>query len=149
MSFYIEHRLGVAAPADQVWAILSDIEGWSRWNPLYRSSSGRLRIGEQVSFELVLQGEAPETLQATVVDWAPELQIHLKVRLYGGLLSTTRYMEIEKLSETGCIFSNGEFFRGPLAGFMPRRLKSAMRQGFASMGEALKRKAEASWRREG
>jgi hypothetical protein len=146
MAFYIEHRLGVSAPPEFLWRYLSDIEGWSSWNPIYGEASGRLKIGERVTYELVLSGEEPEVINSTVIDWAPELQIHLKVKLYGGLLRTTRYMEIEKLTPTGCIFSNGEVIAGPLAMFFPRRLKRAMRAGFAAMGEALKERAEAAWR---
>ncbi len=147
MAFFIEHRLGVSAPPQTVWEILSDIEGWDRWSGLYRQSSGTLRIGETLTMEMALAGEEPERLKATVVDWAPELQIHLSMKLYGGLLSTTRYFEIEKLTDTGCIFSNGEIYRGLLARFMPRRLKRALRQGFVQMSESLKVQAEAAWRR--
>jgi hypothetical protein len=145
MAFFIEHRIGVAAPPHVVWAILSDIEGWSEWTGLYRNASGALRIGERITAELVLPGESPETLQWTVLDWAPDMQIHLRVKLYGGLLTTTRYMEIDKLSETGCIFGNGEMFAGLAARFMPRRLKRAIRRAFEAMNEALKAKAEARW----
>jgi len=145
MAFYIEHRLGVAAPPETLWAILSDIEGWPTWAPMYRKASGTLRIGERIAAEIALPGEAPESLVYQVLDWVPDMQIHLRVKLMGGLVTTTRYIEIEKLTNEGCIFANGEIFKGPLAGFIPRRLKRAIRQGFAEMAEALKAKAEAAW----
>jgi len=149
MSVKIEHRLGLPVPAEAIWAVISDFNHWSEWNPLYPRAEGVLRIGAPLSLDLALPGQAVRQIKPVILDWVPNDQIHWRLSLAGGLVKTIRYLEIEKLSETGCIFSNGEFFRGPLAGFMPRRLKSAMRQGFASMGEALKRKAEASWRREG
>jgi hypothetical protein len=146
MAFYIEYRVGVSAPPEVVWAILSDVEGWPAWAPLYRKASGALRIGERIAVEQALPGEAPEQICYTVLDWAPDMQIHLSLRLYRGLLSTTRYMEIEKLTGEGCIVSNGEVFRGPLARFMPRKLKRAVRHAFVEMSDALKEKAEAAWR---
>jgi hypothetical protein len=146
MAFYIENRIGIAAPPQVIWAILSDLEGWGSWTGLYREVSGTLRIGSPITAELVLPGESPEHVQWTVLDWAPDLQIHLRLKFYGGLLTTTRYLEIEKLSEEGCIFGNGEMFRGPLARFMPRRLKAAARQAFLTMSETLKEKAEAAFR---
>jgi hypothetical protein len=94
-----------------------------------------------------LDGEAPETLNARVIDWAPDLQIHLQVTYAGGLLRATRYMEIEKLTEEGCIFSHGERVSGFLAPFVPRRLRRAARQSFAAMSAALKAQAEQAWRR--
>jgi hypothetical protein len=146
MAFYIENRIGVAAPPHVIWAILSDLEGWWSWTGLYRDVSGTLRIGAPITAELVLPGEKPERVQWTVLDWAPDIQIHLRLKFFGGLLTTTRYLEIEKLSEEGCIFGNGEMFRGPLARFMPRRLKAAVRQAFLTMSEALKEKAEAAFK---
>jgi hypothetical protein len=145
MAFYIEHRIGIGAPPEVVWAILSDIEGWPAWAPHLRRANGNLRIGDAVVVEQALEGEEPETLTYRVLDWAPDIQIHLQTRLYAGLFSTTRYMEIDKLSEVGCIFGNGEIFKGPLSRFVPRRLKSAIRRSFVEMSEALKLKAEAAW----
>ena len=145
MAFYIENRIGISAPPHVMWTILSDLPGWGDWTGLYRDVSGALRIGERITAELTLPGEVPERVEWTVLDWAPELQIHLRLKLYGGLLTTTRYLEIEKLSEEGCIFGNGEMFRGPAARFMPKRLKRAVRQAFLAMSEALKAKAEAAW----
>jgi hypothetical protein len=145
MAFAIETRLGVAAPAEVVWAILSDIEGWPRWAPMYAKASGVLRIGETVAVDFTLPGEAPETIAYSVLDWAPDMQIHLRSKLYRGLLSTTRYLEIEALSPQSCIFSNGELFGGVMAGFMPKRLRRAFRQGFVEAAEHLKARAEANW----
>ncbi len=135
MGFYIEHRLGVAAPAAHVWRFLGDVDGWSAWAPLYTRAEGRLRIGERVVLEQALAGEAAETIAAVV-------------RYFAGLVVSTRYFEIEKLSETGCVVSNGEMFKGPAAGFMPRSLRRSLKTGFAAFGEALKAKAEAAWRSE-
>jgi hypothetical protein len=145
MAFYIENRVGVAASPQVIWAILSDLEGWSNWTGLYRDVSGTLRIGAPIT-ELVLPGEPPERVTWTVLDWAPDMQIHLRLKLFGGLLITTRYLEIEKLTEEGCIFGNGEMFRGPAARFMPRRLKAAVRQALLAMSETLKHKAEAAFK---
>jgi hypothetical protein len=61
----------------------------------------------------------------------------------------TRFLEIEKLTETGCIFSNGELFDGPLASMVVRSVGGAARRGFAAMGEAVKARAEAAWRSQG
>jgi hypothetical protein len=142
MAFYIEHRIGISATPETIWAILSDIEAWPTWAPLYRKVSGMLRIGEHIAAEIVLPGEEPEAIDYKVLDWAPEIQIHLKMSFLGGLITSTRYMEIEKLAGPGCIFGNGEVFRGPLSNFVPRRLKRAARQAFVEMSEALKAKAE-------
>lgn len=138
MSFKIEHRIGVRAPPSAVWAVLSDLEGWSRWNPLYPRASGKLAIGARLAVTLSLPDAAPEDIAPIVVDWVPEMQLVWKLRLMSGLLSTTRYMEIEPLDEgRASVFSHGEVFDGPVAVFMPKALRKNIKSGFVAMSEAL------------
>jgi hypothetical protein len=141
----IEHRVGVMAPPEVVWSVISDIAAWPAWNPLYPKAEGTLRIGAQLTLELVLEGRKPQTIKPVILDWVPNEQIHWRLNLLSGLVKSTRYMEIEKLTETGCIFANGELFKGPLGPTAARTLRRPIRRGFAAMGEAVKARAEARW----
>jgi hypothetical protein len=141
----IEHRIGVQAPAETIWAVLADIENWATWNPLYPRAEGRLKIGSPLTLELALPDRKPQTIRPVIIDWIPNEQIHWRVKALGGLVTATRFLEIEKLTETGCIFANGELFDGPLADVAVRSLRRAARRGFAAMGEAVKARAEAAW----
>lgn len=143
MSFRLEHRIGVAAPAARIWEVLSDLAGWSAWNPLYPEAQGTLRIGETLGLTLAVPDEKPEALRATVIDWVPDSQILWTSKYGGGLVRSVRYFEIEALTEEGCIFSNGETFSGLGARFLPGRLRGRFRRGFVELGEALKARAEA------
>ncbi|HEV2364385.1 MAG TPA: SRPBCC domain-containing protein [Caulobacteraceae bacterium] len=146
MPLKIEHRLGVQAPASVVWEQLVDLEKWGEWNPLYPRAKGVLRIGEPLELDLALAGRPTTTIRPRVIDWVPDEQILWRLSLYGGLVQTTRYIEIEALSEAGCIFSNGEIFSGPLGPIGAGRLRKEIRAGFLAMGEAVKTRAEAAWR---
>ncbi len=146
MPLTIEHRLGVRAPAEAIWAVIADLDAWQAWNPLYPSAQGALRIGETLTLELALPGEAPRTIRPTIVDWVPNEQIHWRLSLLSGLVRSLRYIEIEQLAETGCIFSNGEIFRGPLGPLVAGRMRPAIQAGFQAMGEVVKARAEAAWR---
>ena len=44
MAFRLENRIGVAAPASVIWDLVSDLEGWDRWNPLYRAGLSQMDI---------------------------------------------------------------------------------------------------------
>ena len=149
MAIRLEHRIGVMAPPPVIWGLIEDLGGWPRWNPLYPQVSGRLGYGETLEMTLALPGRPTQTLRPTVIDWTPNELVHWKLSALGGLLKTTRYLEIETLSDTGCIFSNGEFFTGAAARWMPRALKRSIREGFAALGEAVKREAEARVAAEG
>ncbi|MHB8528413.1 MAG: SRPBCC family protein [Caulobacteraceae bacterium] len=142
----IEHRLGVQAPAEAIWAAVSDIAGWGAWNPLYPRAQGVLAMGERLTLDVALPGQQPRTIRPVVVDWVPNEQIHWSLTMASGLVRTTRYIEIEALTETGCIFSNGEIFGGLLGPLVARRMRGAVRAGFQAMGEAVKARAEEAWR---
>lgn len=145
MSYRIEHRIGITAPAEVIWDILADVPGWEAWNPLYPSASGVIRIGEVLNLTRALQGQTPETITPRVLDWVPLEQLHWYSTAGNGLLKALRYIEIEKLDEASCIFSNGEIFSGLLGPFAAKRLRGELKGGFALMGEAMKRQAEAAY----
>jgi hypothetical protein len=142
----VEHRIGIKASADTIWEILSDIEGWESWNPLYPKGAGVLKIGAQLDLILALPGKPSRPIKPTVIDWVPREQIHWKDTAFGGLVNTVRYMEIEALNEEGCVFSNGEIYVGMLAPHLVSRNKRLLRQAFTALGEALRDRAEAVWR---
>ena len=144
MALKIEHRLGVQAPADVIWPILSDLPSWAEWNPLYPAARGEIHIGERLTLDVAVPGQAVRTIQPRILDWAPNDHIHWRLVLMRGLITSTRYLEIEIMGETSCIVSNGELFTGPLS-FLVRSQRRAIRQGFDAMGEAIKTRAEAVW----
>ena len=145
MRFKVEHRLGVKAPAHVLWAILSDLPAWSAWNPLYPEARGVIGFGELLTLTVAYPGRAPKPLKVRVLDWAPDEAIHWKQGALMGLVDSIRYLEIEAMSETGCIFSNGQIFDGPLGRRYGQWNRRALKAGFAALGEALRDRAEARW----
>jgi len=148
-AFRIEHRLGIPAPASVIWQALSDLGGWSAWNPLYTKAEGELRIGEPLSVLETLPGRERAGLTYTVVDWVPDNQILLEAKERAGFVRRVRYMEIEKLSDEASIFSNGEDWWGRVAKWVPRARRRALRAGFEAMSEALRERSLALWRQQG
>jgi hypothetical protein len=146
MSVKLEHRLGVKAPANVVWEIISDLSSWREWNPLYPEAEGVVAYGERLTLTLAVPGAKPRVIRPAILDWAPDEAIHWRLSMLGGLVATTRYLEIETMSETGCIFSNGEIFTGLLGPTVARQVRRPIRAGFAALGEAVRERAEARWR---
>jgi hypothetical protein len=146
----IEHRIGVKAPATIVWEILADVPGWSQWSGLYTRASGVIGFGERLKLEVAHPGLPVRAIEAVVFEWEPRELIHWKIKSLGGLLESVRFFEIDSLSEAGCIFSNGEMFGGLLG---PSRTalkqRGALRQGFTTLGESMRDRAETLWRERG
>jgi len=141
MSYKIEHRVGIAAPADRIWAFVADLEGWREWNPVHPEINGRLAIGATLDLVEQLEGEAPRRLVMTIEDWVPNTQILWKGPR-GPLARSLRFIEIEALSDTGCIFANGEVYDGVLGELAAKRRRRALHKAFRAMGEAVKARVE-------
>ncbi len=146
MSLKIEHRLGVRAPAAVIWEILYDVGDWPRWSEIYQQAAGAIGFGAALTLTEALPGEAPRVIRPTILDWAPNEAIHWRLTSLGGLVSSVRYFEIEALSDTGCIVSNGEIHGGLLGPRLAAGRRRALREGFTRLGEALRDRAEAAWR---
>ncbi len=142
MRLRLEHRIGVRAPASEIWRVLADLDGWSAWNPMYPKAAGILRIGTRLSLTESVPGQPPDDIDPEVVDWVPDSQILWRHKTLGGLVRRLRYLEIEKLTDDGCIFSNGEVYEGLGVRFMSKGLRRALRQGFEALGEAVKATVE-------
>ena len=147
--FRIEHRLGIAAPAPVVWQVVSDLERWAEWNPLYVKAEGALKIGAQLTLTQALDGRPTVLIQPTIVDWVPDSQILWRLTQNGGFIQRMRYLEIEKLADEACIFSNGEDWSGLLAGLIPVELRKALRRGYEALGEAVRDQSLKLWQSQG
>ncbi len=145
----IEHRLGVQAPAPLVWEIVHDLERWPEWNPVYKQVEGRVGYGETLKLRVALPDQPDRDIVATVIDWSPNEALHWRVSMLGGLVRTIRYLEIEAMSETGCVFSNGEIFRGLLGPTVGRQVRASVKAGFTALGEAVRDRAEALFHERG
>ena len=143
----IEHRIGVQAPAEVIWEVISDLKSWSQWNPLYPKAAGEIRIGATLELTLALAGQSPQEIRPTVLEWVPNEQLHWRLSMMGGLVKTTRFFEIESLAEASCIVSNGELFAGLMGPSIGKRLGRSVYRGFAAMDDALKARAELLWQR--
>ena len=145
MALKIEHRIGVARPAPQVWAILSDVATWKDWNPMYPEITGKLLISAPLSLTEAV-GERRETYAAVVAEWVPDKQIIWTRRSHAGLVRHVRYIEMQALSETGCIFANGELYEGRLASLLVGGgRRKAFRAACRAFCEAMKARVEAGF----
>jgi hypothetical protein len=143
-----EHRIGVQAPAAVIWSQIYDLARWSEWNPLYPEAAGEVRIGGVLTITLALAGQPSQVIRPVVLDWVPDEQLLWRLTMLGGMIRTTRYIEIDALGPANCIVSNGEIFGGLMGPSLGKRVGPSVRRGFLDMNQALKDRAEAAWRAE-
>jgi hypothetical protein len=141
----VEHRIGVQAPAEVVWEVVSEFETWHHWNPLYRRAEGQMKIGTALTLEQHLPGRPATVIAPIVQDWVPYEQLHWRSTRLGGFVTAIRYLEIENMGPRNSTFSNGELFMGLLLRFVSREERRALKAAFTQMGEAVRDRAEAIW----
>jgi hypothetical protein len=141
----IEHCVDIAAPAEVAWELVSDLQGWSQWNPLYRQAGGSLEVGETISMIVTIPGTRPVDIRPKVVAAVANELVHYQEISLGGLLRGTRYIEIERSGTPGCHVLNGEIMGGLLGRLMAHAAGDRVRMGLEMMSEALKKVAEARW----
>ena len=139
-----EYRIGVNATAERVWEVLSNLERWGDWNPMYPQASGKIAIGATLNLLEHVAGQPDRRLEARVLDWTPEAQLVLRIP-EGRFARRMQYFEIDPLAGTdarGCIFAAGAFFEGWNANGAAKKFGRGLKIGFALMAEALKAKIE-------
>ena len=141
----VEHRVGIQAPAEVIWEVLSDLKSWEQWCVLYPKASGDIRIGSVLDITLALPGQAVQQIRPTVLEWVPNEQLHWKLTLLGGLVRNLRYFEIETLANASCIVANGEIIAGLMGPSLGKRLARPIYRAFVDMNDALKIRAEGLW----
>ena len=143
MSIRIEHRIGVAASPEKVWEVIADLEKWAEWNAMHPEARGAIGIGATIEVAEVIEGEPGRLHQVMIPDWTPELQL-IWVNRRAFMARSTRYFEIEKLSDEACLLANGEIFEGYRGKAWAQGRRGAFRAAFEAVNEAIKTRAEAA-----
>ena len=139
----IENRIGVRAPAERLWDVLTDFAGWSRWNPHEVDIEGALGFGAAIRLTERLPDLGERRIEARLGEWQPNAQLVWAERR-GFLFSTLRYYEIEELERGSCILSHGVIFTGLRGELFHDRHRGRIRRAYEAIGENLKRVAEES-----
>lgn len=143
MSFRVQSRVGVVAPASAVWAVIADLEQWGAWNPLFPEAEGRLSIGALVTLRRTLDGKG-ERQEVRIVDWVPNAQI-VWARAIGPFARSLGYLEIEPLTERGCILAAGEIYDGLVGQMIGKQQRRSLNAALLALCDAAKARAEATW----
>lgn len=141
----VGHRIEIDAPPELVWDFIADFEGWREWNPLYPETEGRAEEGEPLRFTVKLEGLKPRAGAARVVTVRPHQLLEYRVANMGGLVKAFRFVELEEISPTRCVVSNGEILSGPLGRAVARAVGDKVGGGLEAMNRALRKVAELKW----
>lgn len=138
----IERRIGVRATPDRIWEIISDLPGWSRWNPVETEAAGVIAFGGEITATETVDGLEPRPVIGRVGDWQPYSQL-VWTESRGLWFRTTRYYEIDHLEDGGaCIVANGFIFHGLRGEMFFDKNRGRLRRSVDAVSEAIKTLAE-------
>jgi hypothetical protein len=144
----VHAEIEIGAPAERVWAILTDFAAFPRWNPFVREASGPLKPGERLTIKLRLYGQTLTTFKPVVTVVEPEREIRWRTQLgRPGLLDVERRFGIVPQDGESVRFIQHEDCTGVLAPVLfATGLGSRILRGYRAMNRALKERAERSSR---
>ncbi len=139
----IRTELEIAAPASDVWRILTDFERYAEWNPFITTISGKLVEDSKLRVQLSLPEGRELCIQPRLVRCREPSELCWRGHLgFPGLFDGEHFFQLQELTERRTRFVQGENFGGVLLRFAGTSITRAAR-GFVYMNQALKRRAEA------
>jgi hypothetical protein len=154
---HIDTAIDIDAPAETVWAVLTDFTAYPEWNPRTRIT-GEAAVGERLTVAPGPEAEGMPTFRPRVLAAGPvehdaspddgasdasELRWlgHLYVR---GLFDGEHSFLVEAVDDDRSRLTQSETFSGLLAGLVLRRYGADTEAGFHDVNAALKIRAEAA-----
>ncbi|HEX7077988.1 MAG TPA: SRPBCC domain-containing protein [Candidatus Eisenbacteria bacterium] len=143
----LETHIDIAAPADRVWAIASDLASYPQWNRFMPRATGLLRKGGRLDVSIDPPHGPAMTVHPKILDYDPSGTLRWRGRVLApGVFDGEHLLEVAPLDSTHARFTQNETFTGILVPFFTPTLNGSVKRGFIQMNEALKRRAEAAYR---
>ncbi len=127
----------IAASQEEVWAVLTDLEGWESWNPTLVEPRGDLVVGSVVRMKLKL-GRVSMPMKQTIVEVTPPSVLRWQSR-FGPtwMFLVTRTFRIEPAGESKVRLEQSEVGTGLLARLIFVFTGPPTVRGYTAIAEAL------------
>ncbi|OLS99908.1 hypothetical protein BJF90_37470 [Pseudonocardia sp. CNS-004] len=137
----VSHTIDIDAPANRVWAILTDTAAYSEWNTFIPKLDGSLEPGSRLDVTIAPPGAKQQRFAPTVTAVVPERRLAWLGRLLiPGIFDGAHTFELDALTTESTRFTQSERFSGLIVPIL-RRLLRTTEAGFAAMNTALAERA--------
>jgi hypothetical protein len=136
----------INAPAERVWAEMTDFASFPKWNPFIREAHGKLVPGEKLKIRLLLDHGVRMTFRPRVTVVEPNRELRWLATLgRPGVFDVDRAFQIEPRDENSVRFVMSEECSGWLTPVMfATNLEAQLYRGYDAFNEALRRRVEES-----
>ena len=145
MQHDLHTEIDIDATPETVWNVLTDLDGYSDWNPFITSAAGNVAVGERLTNRLQAPGGKAMTFKPTVTAAETAQTFEWLGRLVlPGIFDGRHRFDLEATPSGGTRLVHSEHFNGLLVRFLRKSLDTQTHQGFLAMNQALKSRAEAA-----
>lgn len=131
----------IHAPADEVWAVLTDFVAYAEWNPFMTKISGHLALEKTLEVHILPPGSKAMTFRPKVTGLEPKRRIEwLGTMGVRGLFDGRHSLLLEQ-TDSGTVFTQSEEFSGLFVSLAGKLLEQTER-GFNDMNNALRMRVE-------
>lgn len=143
MAFDLKTEIEIDAPAERVWAILTDFAAYPAWNPFVVRAEGELVPNGRLAVSVRPPGGKAMRFKPRVTRFdAGKRFSWLGNVLVPGLFDGEHQFEVVPLGPDKVRFVHAEHFTGLLVPLLKKTLDQHTRGGFEAMNQALKARAE-------
>jgi hypothetical protein len=141
---FIKTETIIEAPAERVWAEMTDFASFPDWNPFVREASGRLEVGQQLKIKLRLDHGLKMTFKPRVTVVEPNRELRWLATLgRPGVFDVDRAFQIEPYGEGSVRFVMSEECTGWLTPVMfATNLEAQLYRGYDAFNQALIKRVE-------
>jgi hypothetical protein len=142
MSTELRTSIDIDAPAEAVWAVLTDLGAYPEWNPFSVRADGEVAVGATLVLVMQPVGARRTTVRPTVLEVEPGRRLRWRGRLgVAAVFDADHSIALDEQAD-GVRLTQTETFRGVLVRFLARSLRSHTLPAFDAMNEALKQRVE-------
>lgn len=140
-----ESTFEIAASADRVWAILTDLDRYHVWNPQIPEAKGTLEPGSKIEIRLVVPGRPAMNLSATIEECEKDALLSWRGHVGAPwFFEGYRRFAIRPLGPDRVSFTHLEDVHGLFAPMFSLIMGGPVRKSHHELNEALRTAAEGS-----
>jgi hypothetical protein len=137
----VSAAIDIDAPPAQVWAILTDLDRYREWNPLFVEASGDVATGQRVRLRTRQPSGRLMTIKPRITVARPETELRWSIGL-PGLVGGEHSFTLTPAGP-GTRVVQSEIFKGLLISLTGQTTVGHAERSFQALNEALKQRAEA------
>jgi hypothetical protein len=148
MTYEVSSSINIAAPPENVWAVLADLANYPQWHPAFQSVTGQLTVGSTLAIGTTSPATGNSiTLKVKVLTVEPGTELAWASKLLG--VTTIKRRFLLRSADGGTELTQAGTYRGLGGSRGPGGARGALktvaniRGSYLAINEAVKAQAEA------